>query len=335
MAALRRWGDPASGGYHVAPLTVALAVAAAVELLILRTFTRTAIHIPAVEVMQGPYDVLAFLGRYAYFVSVALLMLALPALGLSLFAGVRHGQRLAAIPVAVFVLVAGAAAFGLAGRLTLDLLTLFSVVTLAGLAVGRWRLAGLMPFGMLALAFLASGGYTVLQSTNRVGGADVNASWLLSVGELSGVLFALSLPLLARRNTDRVSSAAGLAAAVVAFGMLVAGGGATSRILLLWNAGLSGTLPGIVYAVAAGSLAFTFVALVRARQTVPAMAVALLVAGGLGLHNTYQTGLVVAGLAALCLADKPRPPATNPLVERPQGVVEQDETAMTLSTAPN
>ena len=309
MATIRRWQDPVAGREQVAVLTVALAAAAVVELLVLRTFTRTAVHIPALEVMQGPYDVLAFLGRYAYFVSVALLMLALPVLGLGLFREGHAGRRVAAVPVAVFGIAAAAAAVGVTGRLALDMLSLLAIVSLAGLAVGRWKRAGLVPFGMLALAFVTSGGYTVLQTASQRGGLGTDASWLLSAGELSGALFALSLPLLARHKIDRVSLAVGTLVAVLAFGMFVGGGGATSRILLLWNAGLSGTLPGTVYAAAAGAIALSFVALARNGQVLAAMGVALLIAGGLGLHNTYQTGLVVAGLAALCLRVNPTLPA--------------------------
>ena len=312
MLALRRWQDARIGRDRIAPLAVALAAAATTELLILRAFTRTAIHIPALEVMQEPFDVLSFFGRYAYFLAVALLMIALPALALNLLAVGRSGPRIAAMPIAVFAIAAVAAAAGVSGPLALDLLSLFSIVCLAGLAAGRWRLAGLMPFGMLALAFVTGGGYTVLQTASQQGGTRLDASWLLSVGELSGALFALSLPLLARRHIDRVSFAAGAVVAVFAYSLFAGGGGATARILLLWNVGLSGVLPGTVYAVAAGALAMTFVALLRSRQVVAAMAVALLVAGGLGLHNTYQTGLVVAGLAALYLAGNSMMPAEHP-----------------------
>ena len=122
------------------------------------------------------------------------------------------------------------------------------------------------------------------------------------MGEYTGALFALSLPLIVSGRIDRVSAATGILVGLLALSMFVGGGAATSRFLLLWNEGLSGTLPGTVYAVAAGALALTFVALLRSQQTMAAMGVALLIAGGVGLHNTYQTGLVVAGLAALCLA---------------------------------
>ncbi len=94
----------------------------------------------------------------------------------------------------------------------------------------------------------------------------------------------------------------GASVGVLTFGMFAGSGGSTSRILLLWNEGLSGTLPGTVYAVAAGTLTIAFVALLQGRHYLAAMAIVLLVAGGLGLHNTYQSGLVIAGLAVLAVS---------------------------------
>lgn len=302
MATLRGRQGVGGGVPQVAPVMMALAAAAATELLILRTFTRAAIHIPALEVMREPYEALAFVGRYAYFLSVALLVLALPTLAYGLARDGRPGWRIAGAGIGVFGVAAGAAAAGFVGRVPLDLATLLAVVLLIGSLSCRWKVAAALPFAMLGVAFLTSGGYTVLQSASQQGAGTIDAAWLLTVAEYSGALFALSLPLVVSRRIDRVSAATGILVGLLAFGMFVGGGAATSRFLLLWNEGLSGTLPGTVYAAAAGALALTFVALFRNQQVVAAMGVALLVAGGVGLHNTYQTGLVVAGLAALCLA---------------------------------
>jgi len=307
MVALRWPEGTEARGSHARALTAALSAAAVIELLILRTFTRTAIHIPALEALQGPYTVLALLGRYAYFLSVALLLLALPALAWALATDLRAGKRLAAAAVAIFLLTAAAAAAGTGGRLTLDFASLLAVVGLSGLAAGSSLPSKALPFAMLGVAFISSGGHTLLQAGSQEGFGSIDGSWLLSVGELSGAAFALSLPLLARQHIDRLSGAVGVAVGVAAFAMFVGGGSSTSRILLLWNAGLSGTLPGVVYAAGAGAIALTLVALLRARETFAATAILLLVAGGIGLHNTYQTGLVVAGLAALCLAIRGAP----------------------------
>src|SRR3972149_4196781 len=54
------------------PVMVGLAVAAALELVILRTFTRTAIHIPALQSLSRPYELLSDLGQYTYYVAAVL-----------------------------------------------------------------------------------------------------------------------------------------------------------------------------------------------------------------------------------------------------------------------
>lgn len=302
MVALRWREGTVERRSHAVALTAGLAAAAVTELLILRTFTRIAIHVPALDALQGPYTALALVGRYAYFLAVALLLLALPALIWILAADRRPGRRLAAIAIGFFLVTSGAAAAGIGGRATLDLASLLAVVSLAGLAAGCWRPSRALPFGMLGAAFISSGGYTLFQTASQEGAGSIDASWLLSAAELSGAAFALSIPLLAKQHIDRLSVAVGIVVGLMAFGLFVGGGSTTSRILLLWNVGLSGTLPGVVYAAGAGAIALTLVALARARETFAATAVALLVAGGIGLHNTYQTGLVVAGLAALCVA---------------------------------
>ncbi len=319
MAAMRWPEGSVESRAHTRALTAGLAAAAIVELLILRTFTRTAIHIPAFEALQGPYEALALIGRYAYFLSVALMLLVLPALGWSLAAERHSGRRVATAAIGLFLMTSAMAAAGVGGRMMLDIASLLAIVSLAGLAAGSWGWPCVLPFGMLGIAFISNGGYTVLQTASQEGARSFDASWLLTGGEISGVAFALCLPLLARRHIDRLSVSVGVVVGVTAFGIFLGGGATTSRILLLWNAGLSGTLPGVAYAAGAGAIATSFVALLRGREVLAATAVALLVAGGLGLHNTYQTGLVVAALAALCRAAggdareerREEPPATG------------------------
>jgi hypothetical protein len=115
---------------------------------------------------------------------------------------------------------------------------------------------------------------------------------------------ALALPLagvaVARPAGVRAWLAAGAAAVIT--GILMAGpSGWTLRFLTLWNLGLAGALPSFAYAVAAGTGTAALFA-VRLQAWVP---IALLVAAGLGLHNTYQSALAVAGLALLVLAEPP------------------------------
>jgi hypothetical protein len=90
--------------------------------------------------------------------------------------------------------------------------------------------------------------------------------------------------------------------AAVVFAAFLGNGGATARFLLLWNEGLSGALPSVAYAGASGCLAATLVALVKARNGLAAAGPVLLVTGGIGLHSTYQSGLVITGMALLAMA---------------------------------
>jgi hypothetical protein len=85
------------------PLAAGLAAAALTELLIMRTFTRTAVHIPAIESMAGPYEVISDAGRFAYFVTVVLLLAALPALALMFAAGGERRLQAGAAAIVVFL----------------------------------------------------------------------------------------------------------------------------------------------------------------------------------------------------------------------------------------
>jgi len=100
-----------------------LAVASVIELLILRTFTRTAIHIPGITALREPYEVLSFGGRYAYFVAVTLLLFAVPAAAWTLWSRGGPVRRGMAVATGVFAAMSGLAAMEVAGRLALDTAT--------------------------------------------------------------------------------------------------------------------------------------------------------------------------------------------------------------------
>ncbi|MCC7365073.1 MAG: hypothetical protein IT303_11940 [Dehalococcoidia bacterium] len=297
-------GRPAPAIPAATWLAALLAVTSAVELLILRTFTRTAIHIPAIETMQEPYELLAVGGRYAYFVSVVLLALVVPIAGWRLWQRGDVLARLAAGGLAAFTLVAVLAASGLESRSLLDIGTLAAVAVLTGVAAGRQGLRGAVPVGLFGIAFLLSGAHTLAQSASNERLASVDTSGLLLPAEYAGALFALAMPLMLGRQSSRAAVVAGVAVTLVGLAFFL-GNGSTSRFLLLWNVGLSGVLPGVVYAVAGGTIAATFAGLLASGRSTTAIAVALLVAGGIGLHSTYQDGLVVTALALLVLGAAP------------------------------
>jgi len=290
------------------PVTVlaGLALASIVELLVLRTFTRTAIHIPAFAFLAEPYRVIAFTGRFAYFLSVALLVVTLPGLVWALWRTGYATLRIAVVALAAFTAIAGAAAFTSEGTIPLDFVTVSAVLVLAGAVAGLQHRGTALVAVLFAAAFALGGAHTILQSMTGNGDGSIDGRALLSASEVVGVGFAVASPLAVGTGLDRKSVVLAMLVGCVTFAAFLGSGGSTVRILLLWNEGLSGTLPSVAYALAAGGLAATFSALLRTGRHLEAISFALLVSGGFGLHNTYQSGLVLAGFATLLLTAGPR-----------------------------
>jgi hypothetical protein len=158
-----------------------------------------------------------------------------------------------------------------------------------------------LPLLWFGLGFAASGVYTALPTLAQPGTTIEQPGWLLEAAEVLGLGFALSAPLLVGTWSGRTARWAAVSAGVLVLVMFL-GNGSTSRFLLLWNAGLSGPFPGILYAAAAGTLTLACVGLLRSGRRLEAAGLLLLVSGGIGLHSTYQSALVVTGLAALAYA---------------------------------
>lgn len=279
---------------HLRPVVAGLGLAAALELLILRTLTRTAIHIPAMDALATPYEAVSFAGRYAYYVAAVLLMVALPLAAIFLWSAGDLAARGAACGIGLFIVTAGAAR--VVGGTGVDFLTVAALGIVAAASAGRLErraALGLMTFATASL-FLA--GHTLLQSA--VDAAAFDAGGLLYAGEIAAVVFALSAPWTMRAAPGRTAVAVATGVGIVTFAMLVTSP-STSKVLLLWNEGLSGGYPALLYAAAAGAVVATAGGLAARGQWVAAIAFALLVFGGFGLHNTYQTGLAVAGIATL------------------------------------
>jgi hypothetical protein len=95
-------------------------------------------------------------------------------------------------------------------------------------------------------------------------------------------------------------AAAGAVVGVLVFAGLFRGA-STAKVLLLWNEGLAGAFPSVAYALAATTLFLACAGLATTGRGMAALGVTLLVLGGFGLHSTYQSGLVVVGMATLAL----------------------------------
>jgi len=278
--------------------------AAAAELLVLRLFTRTIIHIPGAQSVSPVWSVIATSGRFAYYLASVLLVATLVLLLRELARRTSQRAMVGAATVTIFVAAGASARTGVVSDLWLALVVSTSVLVLAFFAREAFGGIGWLGIVLFAGGFTLSSLHTVLQSSafsdlRRPG----STTGLLGAGEALALAGALLAPALLRGRHDRRAALVGIGAALSTFLMLLANT-ATTKILLLWNFGLAGYFPTVVYAAAFGALVYTVVALARAGDRERALALALLVIGGIGLHSTYQGGLVVAGLALLGLTGR-------------------------------
>jgi hypothetical protein len=292
----------------VAPGALApwLAISALIEFLILRTGTRIAIHVPAGEALRAPYLVLAALGRFAFFVALVLVIALLAMAFVALIRRTQAPARVAGALLLLFLVAAAALAIEpAAGPVT----AVATALAAAGLCVAIATHAGLkpgIPFLLLAVSLAAAAGYAVVQSEAAL--PQSAGEPLLQLAELSGVLFALAAPLLLSRRPAPPSLAFGVLAGLITVGALAAPA-ASGRIILLWNTGLATNYPVVLYGAAAAALAATLAEALRRRDVSLASALLLIVTGGVGLHSTYQTALVLAACVTVLLRERPpRPP---------------------------
>jgi hypothetical protein len=274
-----------------------LALVAVIELTVLRIGTRTVIHIPGIEAFETPYRGISTLGRTAYFVAVVLLLAILVAAVAALISkrAVGAGVALAGVFVAGIAARAGLVGGEVVAALTVVCITVMTA-RLISHSTGYARLA-LVVLGAAPVVALS----TLLIVDVFGAGSDFERAGL-TIGEGLAIAAALLAPLLvlgsrARRSSWIVAGVAGLGVLV-----MILGAGSTTKILMLWNFGLSGYFPGPFYALAAATLAYTIAVLFAEGRQGTAVGLTLLLVGGIGLHSTYQTGLVVVGFALLNLS---------------------------------
>lgn len=274
-----------------------LALVAVIELTVLRIGTRTIIHIPGIEAFETPYRGISTFGRTAYFVAVVLLLAILVVAVASLVAKRAVGAA---------VVVAGVCLAGIAARADLVGGEVVAALTVVCITVLSFRLiSNSTGYARFAIAALGAAPIVALSTMLivEVFGAGTHFERAgLTVGEGLAVAAALLSPLLVVGSRPRRSSwiIAGVVGLVVL--MMILGAGSTTKILMLWNFGLSGYFPGPFYALAAAALGYTIATLLAEGRQGVAVGLTLLLVGGIGLHSTYQTGLVVVGFALLDLS---------------------------------
>lgn len=279
-------------------VVVAAGIAALFELVVLRLLTRTAVFIPGISERIGVVSAVGELGRLAYSVSLALLGTGLLILAVLAVRRSSTVGRAVAVGLIAFGAFALTARLGWIPRIAADVMTLASFILVASVARPRRPVVAVAVVAF-SLAFVLAavdaiwrniGGQTAIPGN---GGVLLNlAEWLVAGAALAAIV--------ARRR----SSGGSLVVGVVMGGALLMGlivASASVRILLLWNVGLPGALPSVAYGAVTMAVGVTIVTAARRGQLATAAGVTLLATGGLGLQSTYQSGLVLVGLAALAL----------------------------------
>jgi hypothetical protein len=278
----------------ILPLLWLLTTATAVELVVLRTVTRTLVHVPGTERYETPIRLLAEAGRLAYYVAAVSLVAALAVLawiGISTWSS-RHMATGAT--VVVFLAVAAA---GRAEVLSWRVVGWVMLATLVLVGLIGWRGLRSVPVGLFVIGFVTAGVSVIAQTVSSgITGGQVDS--LVWASELALVAAGLTAPLLLKRSPSRAAWVIGAVAATVALGAF-ASAASTVTILVLWNVGVPGWLPGLAYAVALGTLTATIWSAGTRAELPVAIGLVLLIAGGVGLISTYQTGLALVGVLLL------------------------------------
>jgi hypothetical protein len=286
-------------------LLTVLWVSVLVELILLRTATRTLVHIPGIGDLETPIRTAAELGRFAYYLAIVSLLVTLASLGIRLVGSRLTRHVIGGLATVVFLVVAAA---GRLGALSAPAVGWITLAVLLVVTVSGWRGLSSAPVGFFALGSVAAGWSAVGQTTGGgLSGGQVDI--LIVTAECLLVLAGATSPLLLGRPPSKTALIAGVAATVLVAAAF-AGGASTFSILVLWNLGVPGWLPGIAFALAFGGLVTVLWSASASRDRQTALGVWLLLAGGVGLISTYQTGLVLVavvllGYPALTLGRRP------------------------------
>ncbi len=264
------------------------------ELVLLRIGTRTLIHIPGLGRFEAPINILAELGRFAYYLAVVCLVTTLTLLA---HQGLRiRTPRLVVIGIGVLAFLAAAGA-GRLGVVSVPIVGWSSVAALVVVCAASWQGLRTVPIAFFILGWVAAG-WTVLGQGVGGGLSGRQVDGFMLAAEISLILSAITVPLLLKGPPPRLAILAGLGATVVSAGAFVSGS-STLSILVLWNLGVPRWLPGLAYSLALGSLVATLWSAFSSGQRSTVLGLVLLTAGGIGTISTYQTGLVLTAVLLL------------------------------------
>jgi hypothetical protein len=281
------------------PLLAVTLVTATAELVLLRLVSRIGVHIPAMGWARGGYSVAVSVGNLVFPVAAVFVvaLLAMLALTIARRSPLTAAAVLALLAYQVWRLAMGRSEAGVGQfQVLLVAALLFTFVTAVQVHLGR---------GPLAFLTLVVAGQvlSLVQAApaNLTGGAATLPLAVAAAGEVLLLAALLLAPvLLSPPSWPRAALVMGLAAVVLTGGAL-AGNPSTAHILALWTFGVSMPVPALLYVVAAGTLTATALANARAGRGWTAAGIALLALGGYGPPNSYQAGLLLAGVLTLVL----------------------------------
>lgn len=274
-----------------------LGIVVIVELVLLRTGTRTLIHIPGLGRFDTSIGLLSEAGRLAYYLAVVLVVAVLVYLGRSMWtSGTLAGRVLAGL-VSAFLLTA---LLGRIGVVTASTVAWVSVMLLVAVLTLTWSGVPSVPIAAFVAASVSASWSVLGQGLGPgISGRVVDIAVVVAEGLL--LLALVSTPLIVIGEVKTSAVVAGMAV----FVLVAAGfwsGGSTLSILTLWNLGVPGWFSPIVYGLAFGGLVVALWAALANRQVTIASGLLLLVAGGVGPISTYQTALALTAVILLGLA---------------------------------
>jgi hypothetical protein len=267
-----------------------------IELITLRVFTRTAIHIPGLERVEIGYRLVSELGRIAFNAAIVLVV----ALALVVATkGAANGRVWLASVLFTFLAFVAMAAMGVVSEAVVDLVTVIAIVAVPIACLDqrpkRWLRTWLSAL-LFVVAFALAGLPSILGEMTP--GLGIPTTWLWRAAE--AVVVVAGVTLLTRTSGPVAwrSISVGLVAGGVALASLVAQPAATET-LMLWNLGLAGYFHPGIYAAAIACVAYAAHRGWTVRDRSVAVAVAFLVAGGIGLHSTIQSAAFLMGIVIL------------------------------------
>jgi hypothetical protein len=295
---------PPTHSSRVRTLSAWLGIVVLVELTLLRTGTRTLIHIPGLGRYEVSLGLLSELGRLAYYLAVVLVIATLAYCAWLYWTAVTTRLRVGAVMIWSFLAVSFLGRIGVTPD---HAVAWISVLVMIGLLASTWTGIRTLPLGLF-IAASGAASWSVLGQGSGGGLSAQSVDLTVVVAEGLLILAAVSTPLLLTGKVRRTSLIAGL----VSVGLFTAGfslGGSTLSILTMWNLGVPGWFAPFAYGLALGGLVVTMWSAVANREVLVACVVLLIVAGGVGPISTYQTGLAIAAVALAGWA--PRVPVTE------------------------